>query len=123
MKIGKYEIEDELGRGSVGVFFRARDPLLDRHVAIKVVSTESLDDWAKTMFEREAKAVARMSHPNIIVVYDFNYTEKQPYIVMELLKGSNLDDLALEKEMPLTTVLDIIYQTLNGLQHAHQQGV
>jgi serine/threonine protein kinase len=123
MKIGKYEIQDELGRGSMGVVFRAWDPLLDRHVAIKVISTESLDDWTKTMFEREAKAVARMSHPNIIVVYDFDYVEKQPYIVMELLKGANLDDLALEQQMALPKVLDIIFQTLNGLQHAHEQGV
>jgi len=123
MKIGKYEIEDELGRGSMGVVYRARDTLLDRHVAIKLISTEALDDWTKKLFEREAKAVARMSHPNIVVVYDFDYFENQPYIAMELLKGASLDDLFYEKKLELKDTLDIIHQTLNGLQHAHDQGV
>src|SRR4030095_3876450 len=111
------------GHGAMGVVYRARDTLLDRHVAVKLISTSSLDDWTRTLFEREAKAVARMSHPNIVVVHDFDYFEKQPYIVMELLKGTDLEKLIIETRPRLHTILEYIYQALNGLEHAHQQGV
>ena len=123
MKIGKYEIEEELGRGSMGVVYRARDPLLDRYVALKLISTEALDDMSRQLFEREAKAVARMSHPNIVVVYEFDYFEKQPYIAMELLKGSSLEDTVLENPLKLSLSLSVVHQVLSGLQHAHEQGV
>ena len=123
MEIGKYEIVEELGRGSMGIVYRARDPLLDRHVAIKLVSTENVDELTLPLFEREAKVIARMSHPNIVVVHEYDYFKEEPFIVMELLKGRDLETRAAEGNFSVTDSLNIIHQTLSGLHHAHGHGV
>jgi serine/threonine protein kinase len=124
MRIGKYELRQELGHGAMGTVYKAWDTLLERFVAIKLIGGSLvLDEKRKTLFEREAKAIARMSHPNIVVIYDFNYVDQKPYIAMELLTGCNLEDLPLKDELSLAQKLEIIKQVCDGLSHAHQQEV
>src|SRR5687767_15511883 len=91
-KIGRYEIVRPLGKGAMGVVYLAHDPLLERDVAVKVMVGQIADDpELSKRFEREAKAVARMTHPNVVTVYDLGYhTDGSPYISMELLKGQDL---------------------------------
>ena len=90
--IGKYEIVRLLGRGGMGAVYQAFDPVLERDVALKVMLPQIADDpELKQRFEREARAVARMTHPNVVTVFDLGYhTDGSPYIAMELLKGQDL---------------------------------
>ena len=122
MNIGKYQIQNELGHGAMGIVYKAWDPLLDRYVAIKLISG-AFQEKLKTLFEREAKSIARMSDPNIITIYDFNYFEEKPYIVMELLKGLNLEDLTKKTDLDPIQKLNIVSQICRGLTHAHEQTV
>src|SRR5919108_458767 len=91
-RIGRYEIVRPLGKGAMGVVYLAHDPLLERDVALKVMVAQIADDpELSKRFEREAKAVAKMTHPNVVTVYDLGYHEDgSPYIAMELLKGQDL---------------------------------
>ena len=91
-RIGKYEIVRPLGKGAMGQVYLAHDTVLDRDVALKVMVAQIADDpELKTRFEREAKAVAKMTHPNVVTVFDLgNHTDGSPYIAMELLKGQDL---------------------------------
>ena len=88
-RIGKYDIVKPLGKGAMGIVYLAHDTILERDVALKVMVASIADDpELKQRFEREAKAVARMTHPNVVNVFDLGYhTDGSPYIAMELLKG------------------------------------
>src|SRR6478736_5068480 len=89
--IGKYEVIAEIGTGGMGTIYRARDQVLDREVALKVLRTDAdLDPELKERFYREARACARLTHPNIITVYDLGEAGGQVYIAMELLTGCDL---------------------------------
>lgn len=124
MNIGKYEVQVELGHGAMGTVYKARDPRLDRHVAIKLISrSATLDPKLFTMFEKEARAIARLSHPNIVTIFEFDYSDQQPYIVMELLNGSDMSDSARLQDLSIAKKLDIIRQVCEGLSHAHQQEI
>jgi serine/threonine-protein kinase len=125
-RIGKYDIVKPLGKGAMGIVYLAHDTILERDVALKVMVAAIADDpELKTRFEREAKAVARMTHPNVVNVFDLgSHTDGSPFIAMELLKGMDLQKavrtpppLALERKV------NIIVQTLAGLAHAHQAGI
>jgi len=125
-RIGKYEIVKPIGRGGMGAVYRAFDPVLEREVALKVMLPETAGDpEQKQRFEREARAVARLSHPGIVTVFDLGYhTDGSPYIVMELLKGQDL--LARLREAPplsLGQKVSIVTQVLDGLGHAHKAGI
>src|SRR5437016_2613170 len=90
-KVGHYEILAQIGAGGMGEVYRARDLRLDRHVAIKVLPEHLVrDPHALTRFEREAKALAALSHSNILSIFDFGNEDGASYVVMELLKGENL---------------------------------
>ncbi len=124
-KIGKYQITKLIGKGAMGQVYLARDNL-DRDVALKVMVANIADDLElKQRFEREAKAVAKMKHPNVVMVYEFDYhTDGSPYIAMELLAGQDLQKAA--RQTPPMTVerkVAIIVQVLGGLAHAHQLGI
>ena len=124
-KLGKYVIRDLLGSGSVGMVFRARDPSLERDVAIKVMAGPSLHDSSMQLrFEKEAKAVAQLHHPNIVTVHDLGYDDRgSPFIAMELLDGCDLDQLV-EKEQPtLARKPGIVVQVCHGLAHANANGI
>src|SRR6185436_14813199 len=121
-KIGKYEIIERLGRGGMGTIFKAHDPVLDRFVAVKVISTEiEITDELRARFFREAQACARLSHPNIVTVYAMGDEDGQLFIVMELLEGEDLKHLiAQRKALPLQDTLSIMVQVCDGLHYAHQ---
>jgi curved DNA-binding protein CbpA len=125
-RIGKYEIIQRVGKGAMGVIYHAHDPLLDRDVALKVMAPQIADDPdQKARFEREARAVAKIVHPNVLTVFDLGYHhDGSPYIAMELLKGKDLlKTLREDPPLPLERKIAVILQVLEGLAHAHQVGI
>ena len=126
MKIGRYEILDEIGQGAMGTVYRARDPLIERTVAIKTVSIAQLQQEgadAESRFLREAQSAGRLSHPNIVTIYDVGETEGLAYIAMEYLSGATLRDLMNKGPMPLDLALDTVTQMAEALAFAHEHGV
>lgn len=128
-RLGNYEILDELGRGGMGVVYRASDLKLGRQVAIKeLLVTTQLSEVERQdtveRFRREAMAAARLAHPNIITVYDYGQEGDRPYMVMELLEGKNLGDY-LEKKTAFTMqqVVEIGAQICAALDYAHLSGI
>jgi serine/threonine-protein kinase len=125
-RVGKYEILGRLGSGAMGVVYHARDPLLERDVALKVMLPQiARDPEQKHRFEREARAVARMMHPNVVTVFDLGYhADGSPYIAMEFLSGRDL--LQLMRATPPLTLerkVLIVVSVLEGLAHAHKVGI
>jgi eukaryotic-like serine/threonine-protein kinase len=123
-KLGPYQIKSTLGIGGMGEVYRARDSRLNRDVAIKILR----DDGAavaenRSRFEREARAVAALSHPNIVAVYDFGVEAGQQYIVSELIEGESLRSLLSGKPVPIRKLLDIATQVADGLAAAHAAGI
>jgi serine/threonine-protein kinase len=125
-KIGKYEILRSIGKGAMGMVYLAHDTVLERDVALKVMVSQIADDPELIQrFAREAKAVAKMTHPNVVTVFDLGtHTDGSPYIAMELLKGQDLQKAArTPPPMSLERKVSIIVQVLAGLAHAHQAGI
>jgi len=126
MKIGRYEILDEVGQGAMGTVYRARDPLIERTVAIKTVPITKLrQEGADTesRFLREAQSAGRLSHPNIVTIYDVGEADGLAYIAMEYLHGATLRDLMNKGPMPLDLALDTATQMAEALAFAHEHGV
>jgi serine/threonine-protein kinase len=121
---GRYEILERLGEGGVGFVYRAKHAQLGRLVAIKVLQehTAALPEWRRR-FEREAKALSALAHPNIVTVTDSGIDHGLPYLVMELLQGKTLADLIKEGPLPPPRALDIERQVLRGLAFAHGKGI
>jgi len=128
-KIGRYEIVGELGRGAMGVVYRARDPQIGRIVALKVILTASTSahdvEHYKLRFQREAQAAGRLSHPGIVTIHDIAEDEAgQPYLVMEFVEGQPLDAfLESHPQAALDQLLDIGIQVAQALDFAHRNGV
>ena len=123
---GRYRIVGEVGRGGMGVIYRGVDSVLEREVAIKVMSADFADagEDAKARFLREAKAAAKLQHRNIVTVFEFAEQDGVSYIVMEFLKGRSLASrLASGPPLPLEQKLDVMTELCNGLQYAHENGV
>ena len=100
-KLGKYEIVDVLGKGAMGIVYRAVEPSLRRHVAVKTMSAEFLnDDELRQRFHREAQSAGQLQHENIVTVHELLEDEGTTYIVMELLEGASLHAL-IHKGNPL----------------------
>ncbi|MEO8190043.1 MAG: protein kinase [Acidobacteriota bacterium] len=122
--LGPYEILSPLGAGGMGEVYRARDAKLDREVAIKVLpSNLSNDPEALARFEREAKAVAALSHPNILAIHDFGTHEGTAYAVMELLEGETLRGKLVAGLIPQKQAVDYAMQVAKGLSAAHEKSV
>jgi len=126
--IGKYRIDSIIGKGAMGLVYRAFDSNIDRTVALKVLHTHLLEGEQGSDFEQrftqEAKAAARCLHPNIVTVFDFGMHEAMPYIVMEYVDGVELkEQLQAGKKFSFVVVLDIITQILEALTYAHENGV
>ena len=123
---GRYLPEAELGRGGMGVVYRARDTLLDRQVAIKLVSADRLGSEAQDRLLQEAQAAARLNHPNIVAVYDVG-REQLPgqsgaasYIVMELVAGESLRDY---EPASMDEIVALGRQISAALEQAHERGI
>jgi predicted Ser/Thr protein kinase/tetratricopeptide (TPR) repeat protein len=121
---GRHEIVELVGRGGMGVVYRARQTGLDRVVALKVISPRlAADRGFVDRFEREAKTLARLSHPNIVAVYDCGVEGGTPYLVMEYVEGVSLRRLLAERRLPPDEALRIVPQLCDALEYAHAQGV
>ena len=122
--IGKYEVVELIGRGGMGTIFRARDPVLERAVALKVVSSLEVTPELRARFFREAQACARLSHLNIVTIHDIGEDGGRLFIVMELLEGEELRQL-IARRAPLTLEdkLSLLKQLCDGLHYAHQKGI
>jgi serine/threonine protein kinase len=125
--LGRYEIMNELGQGAMGVVYKARDPMLDRTVAIKTVNlTLPKDELAEyeARFYQEAKAAGGLSHRNIVVIHDIGRSDRVAYMAMEFLEGQELRRM-LQSHTPITLVqaLDVASQVADGLQYAHDRQI
>ncbi|WP_310448247.1 serine/threonine-protein kinase [Thiobacillus sp.] len=126
MTIGRYEILDEIGQGAMGTVYRARDPMIERVVAIKTVSIAQLQREgadAESRFLREARSAGRLSHPNIVTIYDVSEADGLAYIAMEYLSGRTLRDIMNQGPIPLDLTLDTVTQMAEALAFAHEHGV
>ncbi len=127
-KIGKYEIQDVLGRGGMGAVYKGFDPAISRAVAIKTIAKSSLDagelEHLLARFRHEAQVVGRLAHPGIVQIYDYGEDEELAYIVMELVNGKTLaEHLAQHANYDLREIGEIVRQLLDALGHAHAAGV
>jgi len=124
-RIGKYEIVAELGVGGMGKVYRARDPVLDREVALKTVSREVLDrPDSRQRFQREARAAARLQHPNIVTIYELGEVDEVPFIAMELLEGDDLSACFRDQaRFPQPRLLRMLVDVARALDFAHKRGV
>src|SRR6202011_969607 len=114
-RLGPYEILSAIGAGGMGEVYKARDSRLDRMVAIKILSAHLADRAElRERFEREARAIAALNHPNICAIYDIGEQDNQYFIVMEFLDGQTL---------PSEQVLDLGIQIADGLDAAHAEGI
>ncbi len=122
--LGPYEILAPLGAGGMGEVYRARDANLGRDVAIKVLPAELADNpEALSRFEREARAVAQLSHPNILAIHDFGRQGETAYAVMELLEGETLRGRLEHGALPARKAVDLAAQIAEGLAAAHEKGI
>jgi serine/threonine protein kinase len=123
-KLGPYEVIGPLGAGGMGEVYRAKDTRLDRTVALKVLPTHlSADPEAKQRFDREARSISSLSHPNICQLFDVGHQEGADYLVMEYLEGETLASRILKGPLTTEQVLKIGSEICDGLQKAHKTGV
>jgi TonB family protein len=123
--IGKYEILRELGRGAMGVVFKARDPLIGRLVALKTIAlAASESEDLRQRFYREAQAAGGLQHPNIVTIYEMGEEAGVPFIAMEYLEGESLDAvLSKNKQIPRAQKIGYLVQICRALSYAHQHGI
>jgi eukaryotic-like serine/threonine-protein kinase len=125
--LGRYEVIGELGQGAMGVVYKAKDPLIDRVVAIKTINLGLAMDEKEEYegrFYQEAKAAGRLNHPNIVTIYDVGRSGDVAYIAMEFLEGRELRDIMNEGALlPVDQVLNIVAQVAQGLAYAHEHDI
>lgn len=124
-RLGGYQIQAEIGSGSTGLLFRAHDPRLGRNVAIKVLRNElAIAPRARTRFEQEARAVARLNHKHVVKVHDVGSPpDFLPYMSMEFIDGEPLTTLVAKEECSTDQAVSLVQQILLGLSHAHENRV
>ncbi len=122
---GRYKIEKQIGIGGMAVVYRAYDPVIQRHVAIKMLKDDVAgDEAALKRFINESKAVAMLSHPNIVSIYDVSVSGDYKYIVMEYIEGITLKSYMLKKcALPTEEIIRYCRQILSALDHAHEKGI
>jgi serine/threonine protein kinase len=128
-RLGRYELMYELGKGAMGVVYRARDPRINREVALKAIrlsdefEREELDQ-ARERFFREAEMAGRLSHPHIVTIYDAGEDHGTAYIAMELLRGHHLVEYTSSTRLlPPAIAIEIVARLADALHYAHQNGV
>ena len=128
-KIGKYKVIDILGKGAMGIVYRALDPDINREVAIKTIRFDMITDEAgksevMKRFMREAQAVGKLEHPNIVTIYDVGREEDHTYIVMQVVDGSSLKEIIESgKKYTVPETLALIKTLCHALGYAHEQGI
>jgi serine/threonine-protein kinase len=124
-RIGRYQVERELGRGTMSIVYKAFDPRIDRHLAVKVLREAfARDVTSRQRFLREARAAGGLGHPNIVTVFDVGQIDGVPFMAMELLEGDTLDDRLGRDLLPgVQETLDIGIQLSSALSYAHDRGV
>ncbi len=123
-KLGPYEIQSPLGAGGMGEVYRARDTRLDRTVAIKILPAQfSSDPIRKQRFEREAKTISGLNHPNICVLHDVGSQDGVDYLVMECVEGETLAKRLEKGPLPFEQVLKYGAQIADALDKAHRAGI
>ncbi len=122
--IGPYRIVGQFGQGGMATVYKAYHPQLERNVAIKFLQQSYVDDVNfLTRFEREAKIIASLDHPNIVPVYDFNYFNGQPYLVMKSIEGVTLKEAMSDDSVTKFQILDMLTSVAAGLTYAHDRHV
>lgn len=120
----RYKILDHLGTGGMATVWLGYDTILDRQVAIKTFKIDASDEDAVKRFNREAKAVTSLSHPNIVSIYDVENEGEFYYLILEYVEGMTLKDYMIKNpRMPIETIVHIAKQIAAGLSHAHQNGI
>src|SRR6185436_16496467 len=121
----RYEISDLIGKGGMGLVFKAEHKLMNRTVALKVINQKLVrDEEAVRRFQREVQAAARLAHPNIVAAYDAEQAGNVHFLVMEYVDGVNLSEvIAPGKPLDIATACDYVRQVADGLQHAHTKGM
>jgi serine/threonine protein kinase len=123
-RLGPYEIVAPLGAGGMGEVYRARDTRLDRTVAVKVLPAFLADDAQfRKRFDREARAIARLDHPNICALYDVGEHDGTSYLVMQYLEGETLERRLTKGALPLDQALQCAIQMAEALDRAHRAGI
>jgi eukaryotic-like serine/threonine-protein kinase len=123
-KLGPYEIQSPLGAGGMGEVYRARDTRLDRTVAVKILPTHLADNpEARSRFEREARAISSLNHPNICTLHDVGNQDGTSYLVMEYVEGETLDARLQKSPLPLKQALECGMQICDALEKAHRAGI
>jgi serine/threonine protein kinase len=126
LRLGRYQILAELGQGAMGVVYEARDPTLERHVALKTVrlpSNMQNSNEFRARFHAEAKSAGQLSHPNIVTIYDFGEADDTAFIAMELLRGETLRELLDRQRFSVRRAVRYAIQIADGLSAAHALGV
>lgn len=126
IRLGRYDIIGELGKGAMGVVYRAYDPVIDRLVAIKTINKQFVDSEemdALSRLRREAQSAGRLSHPNIVAIYDYGENERFAYIAMEFVDGKPLNAVLAEQPMAPAKSLSIMRQLLAALDYSHDKKV
>src|SRR5690349_8304397 len=126
--LGKYEVRDTLGKGAMGVVYKAYDPSIDRHVALKTIRKEGVEPEVVAQymgrFRNEARAAGRLHHPNIVSVYEFGEDAQAAFIAMEYVEGAGLRDYLNQREtFDFAELVRLLAQLLEGLDFAHSRGV
>jgi serine/threonine protein kinase len=123
--LGKYEIIAEIGRGAMGAVYKARDPLIDRLVALKTITgSPSTQTNLLDRFYQEARSAGTLQHPNIVTIYELGHEKNTPFIAMEYLEGESLDRIIEQKPvLPLSVKLGYIVRVCEALAYAHQHNV
>ncbi|MGB8435292.1 MAG: serine/threonine-protein kinase, partial [Burkholderiales bacterium] len=127
-KLGKFEVRREIGKGAMGVVYEGFDPMIERTVAIKTIRAENLqgDDAQEQLarFRREAQSAGKLTHPNIVSVYDFGLDDGTYYIAMEFVKGRELQDILGKNErFGVAGIVQVMTQLLEALDYSHRNGV
>src|SRR6202158_5985026 len=122
-RVGPYEILALIGKGGMGEVYRARDPRLNRDIAIKVLPQAFATEAARERFQREARAASALNHPNICAIYDVGESAGHPFLVMELLDGKTLRDHLDGKPLDIPAAIALSIQVADALDAAHAKGI
>ncbi|MGE5238272.1 MAG: serine/threonine-protein kinase, partial [Chloroflexota bacterium] len=124
MNYGRYQVIEELGRGSMGIVYKAHDPQIDRYVALKVLREDRVEaEGFVQRFLKEARAMGWLSHPNIVTIYDVGEDHGTVYIAMELLDGESLNKVIERRRFSVGEIISLGAEVALTLDHAHRKGI